>query len=141
MKFKAIAYSFACAILCVSYIAAIVGIDVHFDSHNGRTYVVSLLSGTGCEDIHEDDHCLCGHCEDCNHAEGICHADKDCSDAAVCISLTGSESNKILIGKVSATAINSFHETPESFVHTTHFIETGRILSGQFKPIVTQLRI
>lgn len=69
----------SCIFLCCWYLVSIVGLDIHTDHHDNRTYVVSLLSGISCENIHPEDEC---GCEDCDH--------DDCEDESDCLAITGS---------------------------------------------------
>jgi len=91
MSGKSIISQILSILLCVCYVVSITGIDIHVDGHNGETYVVSVLGGVSCEDIHEDDHCCCGDHHDCNHSEGICDESDDCSDSISVINVSGFE--------------------------------------------------
>lgn len=85
MNRSTIISALASLLLCFWYLAAIVGIDVHVDHHDGDIYVVSLLGRTDCESLHPDDEC---HCMD--HLHGHCHEhDEDCENDVSLLSLTG----------------------------------------------------
>lgn len=98
--FKGILLSAAGLMMCLVYLAGVVGFDIHTDHHEGRTYVVSLLSDTSCEKIHPDDICHC--CEHHHHhdahsdvngptceGEGFCAEEDDCQDTADFLDITG----------------------------------------------------
>jgi len=83
--------AFASILLCFWYLAAIVGLNVHIDHHDGEVFVVSLLERTDCESLHPEDIC---HCVE--HHEGHCHSDdEDCENEIGVISLTGDGSTHI----------------------------------------------
>jgi len=138
---KATALHFVSAIMCIMYISAIIGIDVHNDSHNGQTYVVSLLNGINCEDIHQDDHCLCEHHNECDQSDGINGQDKDCTDSLAGIDLTGTNSNKILVQNGQNIATNSFCNTRDHRTVSNRFATSVTVRTGRYTPPITQLRI
>lgn len=75
----------ASILLAFWYLAAIVGLDVHVDHHDGEVFVVSLLSRTDCESLHPEDECHC-----LEHHRGLCHDDdEDCENEISLISITG----------------------------------------------------
>lgn len=86
---KEILASAAGLVLCLAYLWGVVGVDIHVDHHEGRIYVVSLLSDTSCEKIHPEDVCHC--CEHHHHheADGICPEEDDCQDIADFLVITG----------------------------------------------------
>lgn len=131
-RFKGIMLSAAGLFLCLVYLAGIAGFDIHVDHHEGRTYVVSLLSDTSCEKIHPEDVCHCCHhhhpetasaeCAD----EGVCAEDDDCQDFADYLGLTGdgSDAQHHVFIPVSGAAFNP-----------------AAILSGNSRPGVSPSRL
>ena len=88
MKFKALITALLCALLSAWYLASSVGFDIHRDHHCGSIYVVSLLHGISCEDIHPEDaghHCHHHDCGSGHKAEEPC---EDCSDEVEQLSVT-----------------------------------------------------
>jgi len=89
MKGKSAISSVVSLLLCIWYLTAIVGIDIHTNHHDGDVFVVSLLGRTDCESLHPDDvcHCVEHHC-------GNCHSDdEDCENEISLITLTGDGSD------------------------------------------------
>lgn len=82
---KEILKSIAGVLVCLIYLAGIVGFDIHIDHHDGHVFVVSLLQHTDCESIHPDDVCHC-----CAHHHGDCHEDdEDCENIIEHLDITG----------------------------------------------------
>lgn len=106
------------AVVLAMYCIAIVGFDVHTCSHLGRSFVVSLLNGTSCDNIHPEssahlhaaDYC---HCHDCevaaaeaassqdNHFNSGTYTDSCCSDACHFLDITGVDGNDSNRGSMS----------------------------------------
>jgi len=85
MKRTAFISTLASLLLCFWYMAAIVGLDIHIDHHDGEVYIVSLLARTDCESLHPEDECHC-----LEHHHGHCHSDdEDCENDVSLLSLTG----------------------------------------------------
>ena len=89
MKFKALITALLCALLGAWYLASSVGFDIHRDHHCGSVYVVSLLHGISCEDIHPEDaghHCHHHGCESGHHDCSCCgnghETEKPCEDCS-----------------------------------------------------------
>ena len=92
----------ASLLLCLWYIMATAGIDVHSDRHDSKTYVVSLLGGTSCESIHPEDECECCHTHQNGDGEdGI--NDFDCSNEIHILSFTGEEYHLSLVFPIAQT--------------------------------------
>lgn len=85
----------SCIFLCCWYLVSIVGLDIHTDHHDNRTYVVSLLSGISCENIHPEDHCAC---QDCTH-------DNDCEDESDFLTVTGTAGSLQPVNFVPAATV------------------------------------
>ncbi len=87
------------AFVLLLYCTAVIGFDVHSCSLTGSSFVVSLLRGTSCEDIHpvssHANHCHCCHSRSeahhCCHDTRCAHAYTDdcCSDDCYLLALTG----------------------------------------------------
>lgn len=80
------------ALVCVIYLYATVGFDIHSDHHDNKVYVTSLLKGIDCESIHPEDDCNCCHHSELEvrHEDGLCDdRDTDCTDQIEILSLTG----------------------------------------------------
>jgi len=85
MKHATVISALASLLLCFWYLTAIVGLNIHFDHHDGEIYVVSLLGHTDCESLHPEDECHC-----LEHHHGHCHSDdEDCENDISLLSLTG----------------------------------------------------
>jgi len=85
MKVKNHISNTASLLVALWYVAAIVGLDIHTNHHDGEVFVVSLLGHTDCESLHPTDKC---HCME--HHHGLCHEhDEDCENETVFVSLTG----------------------------------------------------
>lgn len=85
MKCKAVISTLFSVLLSVWYMAAIIGLDVHIDHHDGEIFVVSLLGRTDCESLHPEDVC---HCVE--HHHGHCNSqDEDCENEIGVITVTG----------------------------------------------------
>jgi len=76
--------SVSAALLALWYMISVVGFDVHHDNHDHHFYVVSLIGGISCENVHPEDECSCCH----HNHENAGHHD-DCTDEIHMISLTG----------------------------------------------------
>ena len=122
MKFKALISALLCALLGAWYLASSVGFDIHRDHHCDRTYVVSLLNGISCDEIHPEDaahHC---HHHDCceggdHDHDGDC---EDCSDELEILTITGEDTSGSHI-QLSA---------PVQLLHTAAVCTTGAPLIG-----------
>jgi len=76
--------------MCVWYLLSVSGIDIHTDTHDGRSYVVPLFSGISCERIHPEDDCHCCHIH--HHLRSCeCGLDEqeDCSDRICVVDISG----------------------------------------------------
>lgn len=122
MKRKPVISVIAVFVLVI-YSVAIVGFDVHTCSHLGRSFVVSLLKGTSCDDIHpESSEHLYGaaacHCHDCEvaaaeeasstvseHCFSSSYTDSCCSDACHFLDLTGVDGNDSNRGSLTISAL------------------------------------
>ena len=82
-------------LLVIWYSLSVIGFDVHTCSSNGDTYIATVISGTGCKDIHPDHDqkpCSCCHHDNCNdthEAEQSVKTKPCCTDEWQMIVLTG----------------------------------------------------
>jgi len=109
----------ASLLLCLWYIMAIAGLDIHSDRHDSRTYVVSLLEGISCEVIHPEDECVCCHSHETE--EGI--STFDCTNDIHLLSLAGFEHHgfsSIQLFQIEGTEYSSVIPEP---LCCAHFIE------------------
>ena len=66
-EMKKIFMKYFAAVLALWYLLGVMGFTVHSCQTTGETFVISLLSGVSCEDVHpgddccEDGGCSCGH--------------------------------------------------------------------------------
>ena len=90
------------ALMCVLYMFAVVGFDIHIDHHCDHIYVVSLLNSIDCESIHPDDDCLC--CEH-HHGESGCDGE-DCDNIIEALDCAGTPVHSVLC--VQPAVIPSF---------------------------------
>lgn len=88
MKSKTIINAFLSTVICILYLCATVGFDVHHNNHDHHYYVVSLLAGISCENIHPEDECECCHCMHSHENEEENH---DCTDEIHQITITGTD--------------------------------------------------
>ncbi len=83
-------------LLTVWYSMSVIGFDVHTCSDSGRSFIVTFLEGTACNEIHPDDSCDTSECHGnhescgCSHAEGLYISAKSCcSNDYQALALTG----------------------------------------------------
>lgn len=100
MKRNPVITVFAALVLAI-YCTGLVGFDVHTCSRSGRSFVVSLLCGTSCEDIHpascgHHSHASCCSCADCADHGGSSYTDSCCSDSFHILELTGEDGSSSL---------------------------------------------
>lgn len=130
MKFKALITSLLCTLLGAWYLASSVGFDIHRDHHCGCVYVVSLLHGTSCDEIHPADACTHCHHHACTDSEEACHecdgheedgeacpectgheegGCEDCSDELEQLTVTGTEDTGTIVLTVPVHTVPSLH--------------------------------
>ena len=107
MKQGNVIKAISCTLMCICWLMAIVGFDIHTDHHDNRTYVVSLLSNISCESIHPDDECECEHHCDCE-GEGYCCSHEDCDDTADFLEITGTDSQYNPVAFAAAVCFSAF---------------------------------
>lgn len=90
----------AAAVLVLWYSLSVIGFDVHTCSGSGRTFIATVISGTGCEDIHPEHNApSCSCCQPESHEDGrACGEDLRtkpcCTDDWQAIVLTGVRVNE-----------------------------------------------
>ena len=120
MKFKALITAIICTLLGAWYLASSVGFDIHRDHHCGRVYIVSLLHGTSCDEIHPEDAsshchhhgCRCTNeggcrdlCPECGaHEDGDC---EDCSDELEQLTVTGTDDTDTIVLSVPVRTVSN----------------------------------
>ena len=98
------------AFMVLWYSLSVIGFDVHTCNGSGKTFIATVISGTGCDDIHPEHDapcCSCCQCED--------EADSDelrtkpcCSDDWQMIVLTGLRSDDDKSQQLFAQSVNHF---------------------------------
>lgn len=71
--------------LAIWYLLCVVGFDVHTCRHSGKSFVLSLVVGVACDDIHPESGCSHDLC--CGHSSLA--GTKCCTDDIKILSLTG----------------------------------------------------
>lgn len=101
-------------LLCLWYLASVVGFDVHVDHHDDKAYLVSLLGSLSCEDIHPEDDCSCCHHDGC---------DGDCEDITELLTVTG-------------TGGDNHFEVPAPVMLSTMTVSTPLVqMAEQYSPL------
>lgn len=120
-------------LVCLMYLVGVVGIDIHVDHHEGRTYVVSLLSDTSCEKIHPEDVCSCCEHHHHNEEEGFCDCEDDCQNITDFLVITGDGAgdHQIDFAPLSSPAFEG--ALPSSCSEIQIFASPACKYSGQFR--------
>ena len=90
----------AALVLVLWYSFSIIGFDVHICSGSGKAFIATVVSGTGCDDIHPEHDAPCCKCclsetsvKDDSH-DGDIHTKPCCTDEWQVIALTGTRTSK-----------------------------------------------
>ena len=92
--------SLTAILLVVWYSLSVIGFDVHTCSGSGKAFIATVVSGTGCDDIHPEHNAPC--CECCQSEsslkdgsrDGDIHTKPCCTDNWQVIALTGVRTSK-----------------------------------------------
>lgn len=145
-------------LLVVWYCMSIIGFDVHTCMKSGESFVVTVLEGTDCGDIHPDhtcsadavSHCCCCCHHDETHAhDGVASVeDHDCcQDDIQVLVLTGGRSDDDgrhdMVSRYPSVAVDPyFSVSPRNFFNSLCFIpDSGLIVPGESQSFLSVWRI
>ena len=143
-------------LLVVWYCMSVIGFDVHTCMASGESFVVTVLEGTECKDIHPEHTCCAdavSHCCSCRHHEDASTASVEdpgcCQDDIQVLVLTGSRYDDDgrhhydSVFLYPSVAVDPYSlVSPRNFFDSLCFIpDSGLIVPGESQAFLSVWRI
>lgn len=157
---KNVMMKISAVMLVIWYCISIIGFDVHTCMTSGESYVVTVLEGTECKDIHPEHTCcadaISHSCPCCHHEDASEHGDTAsveeqdcCHDDIQVLLLTGSRSDDESRHHYDQVSLCPIAPVNECFAEVSHKAfsslcftpDSGLIVPGESQSFLSVWRI